>query len=242
MSNERDPGTAPVRAPSIANAPGVDRGDRAHEFRGQDISVTWSRRRCIHAAECVMHLPTVFEPGRRPWVDVSQASEDAIARVVARCPTGALHYARTDGVLPEVAPSTNSVLVSRNGPVYLRGDIELLDESGALRLVDTRLALCRCGRSANRPLCDGSHLATGFRDAGAVRDESAVKRPGAPGGKLRVRPQRDGPLQIDGPFSLTGADRGAVVSGGSARLCRCGHSRNKPFCDGSHERTEFRSG
>jgi CDGSH-type Zn-finger protein/uncharacterized Fe-S cluster protein YjdI len=242
MSDERDPGTAPDLAAPSAPAPGLDRGDRVHEFRGKDISVTWSRRRCIHAAECVMRLPTVFEPGRRPWVDVSQASEDAIARVVNRCPTGALHSARTDGSVPEAAPATNSMLVSRNGPVYLRGDIELQDESGALRLADTRMALCRCGRSANRPLCDGSHLAAGFRDAGAVRDESAVKRPGAPDGKLRVRPQRDGPLQIDGPFSLKGADRGAVVSGGSARLCRCGHSGNKPFCDGSHERMEFRSG
>lgn len=245
MSDERDPGTAPDLAPPDAPAPGVDRGDRVHEFRGRNISVTWSRRRCIHAAECVMHLPTVFEPGRRPWVEVSQASEDAIARVVARCPTGALHYVRTDGGPPEVAPATNSVLVARNGPVYLRGDIELLDESGAYRLTDTRVALCRCGGSGNRPLCDGSHLEMGFRDPGAVREENAVHglgAPGAPDGKLRVRPQPNGPLQLDGPFVLSGAVRGEVLSGDSVRLCRCGHSRNKPFCDGSHERAEFRSG
>jgi CDGSH-type Zn-finger protein/uncharacterized Fe-S cluster protein YjdI len=242
MGDERDPGTAPDRAAPGEPFSGVDRGDRVHEFRGKDISVTWSRRRCIHAAECVMNLPTVFEPGRRPWVDVSQASRDAIARVVARCPTGALHYARTDGVPPEVAPATNSVRVTRNGPLYLHGDIELLDESGALRLADTRVALCRCGGSANRPLCDGSHLEMDFRDSAALRDESAVQDPGAPGGKLRVRPQPDGPLQLDGPFSLTGAERGVALSGTGARLCRCGHSRNKPFCDGSHERAEFRSG
>jgi uncharacterized Fe-S cluster protein YjdI/CDGSH-type Zn-finger protein len=155
MSNERDPGTAPDLAAPSEPALGVDRGDRVHEFRDQGMSVTWSRRRCIHVGECVMHLPTVFEPGRRPWVDASQASPDAIARVVTRCPTGALHYARTDGGPPETVPATNSVLVTRNGPVYLRGDIELLDESGALRLADTRMALCRCGRSGNRPLCDG---------------------------------------------------------------------------------------
>jgi CDGSH-type Zn-finger protein len=69
-----------------------------------------------------------------------------------------------------------------------------------------------------------------------------VQAPGAADGKLRVRPQPDGPLRLDGPFSLTGAVRGAVLSGGSVRLCRCGHSGNKPFCDGSHERTGFRSG
>lgn len=189
-----------------------------------------------------MHLPTVFEPGRRPWVDASQASRDAIARVVTRCPTGALHYARTDGGAPEAVPATNSVRVSRNGPVYLRGDIEVLDESGALRLADTRVALCRCGRSGNGPLCDGSHLETGFRDPGTVREENPVEGQGGAEGKLRVQPLRDGPLRLEGPFTLKGTNHEATVSGGSARLCRCGHSQNKPFCDGSHERAEFRSG
>jgi uncharacterized Fe-S cluster protein YjdI len=79
------------------------------------MSVTWSRRRCIHAAECVMRLPTVFEPGRRPWVDVSQASEDAIARVVSRCPTGALHYARVGGGTPEVCDGSHERAEFRSG-------------------------------------------------------------------------------------------------------------------------------
>jgi CDGSH-type Zn-finger protein/uncharacterized Fe-S cluster protein YjdI len=240
MNDDRDPGPAP--SPKVAEpAYGVDRGDRPHEFHGPGVSVTWSRRRCIHVAECVFGLPTVFEPGRRPWVDATQAAVDAIARVVARCPTGALHCTRTDGAV-EAPPAVNMVRPAPDGPLYLHGDIEVLDESGALRLADTRVALCRCGRSANKPLCNGAHLVTGFHDAGAVRDASALTDPGAADGKLRVRPEPNGPLRLEGRITLVSADRGTVLGGSRARLCRCGRSQNKPFCDGSHERTEFRSG
>jgi CDGSH-type Zn-finger protein len=189
-----------------------------------------------------MSLPMVFEPGRRPWIDATAAPADAIARVVARCPTGALHCDRTDGGAAEAVPATNSATLARHGPLYLHGDVEVLDESGALRLADTRVALCRCGQSSNKPLCDGTHLATGFRDAGAVSTGKKVEDSGAPDGKLRVRPQADGPLRLVGPFTLTSADRRTVVAGSSAVLCRCGHSQTKPFCDGSHKRVEFVSG
>lgn len=247
MSDERDPGSVPA-APPAAPAFGVDRGDRIHGFNGPGVSVTWSRRRCIHVAVCVFGLPMVFEPGRRPWVDATAASADAIARVVARCPTGALHCTRTDGGVAEPEREDNTVRVSRDGPLYLCGQIEVLDETGALRLADVRVALCRCGKSANKPLCDGAHLASGFRDAGVVsakRTANALSAPAAPGsgrGKLRVRPEPDGPLHLEGPVTLAGADRVAAVSATSARMCRCGESQTRPFCDGSHQRTGFRSG
>ena len=240
MPDERDPGATPMRAVG-ESAFGLDRGDRVHEFRGEGVTVTWSRRRCIHVAECVMNLPAVFEPGRRPWVDASEAPAKSIARVVARCPTGALHCTLADGGLAEAMPETNLVRPTRHGPLYLHGDIEVMDESGALRLADTRVALCRCGDSANKPLCDGAHLTAGFREVGAIGDGKAMTDPGVPDGKLRVRPERDGPLQLEGPFSLTNADHRTVLSGSRARLCRCGQSQNKPFCDGSHQRTGFQS-
>src|SRR5215831_1627484 len=147
-SDERDPGDGETKV-AAEPEPGIDRGDRVHAFQGPGITVTWSRRRCIHAADCVMNLPTVFEPGRRPWVDATQGSPDAVARVVARCPTGSLHFERLDGGAAEPVPAANTVMVTRNGPTYLRGDLELVDESGAIRLVDTRVGLCRCGLSKN---------------------------------------------------------------------------------------------
>ena len=240
-SDSRDCGDAPAVAAPERPDRGIDRGDRVHEFRGESVTVTWSRRRCIHAASCVMNLPRVFEPGRRPWIDLTGAPADVVARVVAHCPTGSLHYERTDGGAPETAPDTNLARVTRDGPIYLHGDIELLDESGAPRLADTRVALCRCGRSSNKPLCDGAHL-TGFRDLGALSPENKVTDAGLRSGSLRVRPVPNGPLELEGAFTIASADRRTVLQGTGVRLCRCGNSRTKPFCDGSHERVGFVSG
>lgn len=236
--DERDPGAAP--ATDSPSRFGVDRGDRVHEFQGDGITVTWSRRRCTHVAECVLNLPAVFAPGRRPWVDPSRASATAIARAVARCPTGALHSARPDGTAIEAVPEVNSVVVARNGPIYVRGDIAVQDDAGGTRLVDTRVALCRCGLSAHKPICDGAHTAAGFRDAGEVT--GALEEAPLPDGKLRVRTRTDGPLVLEGPMALTGGRAETILSGTRAVLCRCGGSQAKPFCDGSHKTNGFRSG
>ncbi len=238
MDDPRDPGS---HQPTPSANAGVARGDRVHAFRAPGITVTWSRRRCTHAAECVMRLPTVFEPGRVPWVDATQGSPEAIARAVMRCPTGALHFEPHDGSTREAAPETNTMLVSIHGPVLLRGDIEVLDEAGQVMLRDTRVALCRCGQSRTKPLCDNAHHAVGFRDAGAVGGPGTVQDPGARDAKLRVLPKAGGPLELSGPFALASADRATTLAGTRAVLCRCGQSGNKPFCDGSHTRVGFQS-
>lgn len=237
MSDERDTGSneAKPAAPS-GSAFGLARGDRVHAFAAPGITVTWSRMRCTHAAECVMHLPTVFEPGRRPWVDATQASPDAVARVVKRCPTGSLHFTRTDGGPAESVPALNTVLVSRNGPHLLHGDIEVLDDKGEVVLRDARVALCRCGHSRSRPLCDNAHQAAGFRDPGGIQDLDAVEETGAADGRLRVIPHEHGPLELSGPLAMRSADGQVMLSGTSAWLCRCGHSGTKPFCDGTHKK------
>ncbi len=233
MDTERDTGGVPAEP---VTTPGVVRGDRVHTFRAPGITVTWSRTRCTHAAECVMHLPTVFEPGRRPWVDASQASADAIARVVTRCPTGSLHFERSDGGEPEATPAVNTVFVSRHGPLHLRGDIEVRDEDGSVLLRDTRVALCRCGRSRTKPLCDNSHQAERFREPGAITSPERVEDPGADEPGLRVVPRHNGPLELSGAFAISGADGKVMLAGTRTKLCRCGTSGAKPFCDGSHKK------
>ena len=62
------------------------------EYRTTRIVVTWEPDLCVHATECILHLPRVFNPRRRPWVSVSQAEPEDIARVVAMCPSRALKY------------------------------------------------------------------------------------------------------------------------------------------------------
>ena len=130
---------------------------KVHEYRGEDILVTYDLGRCIHAAECVKGNPRVFKSGRKPWGDPDQADADEVARVVMRCPTGALHFERLDGGEPEAAPDANHLVLDEAGPLLFRGDLTVETEDGQLQLKDTRVALCRCGLSVNKPFCDGSH-------------------------------------------------------------------------------------
>lgn len=216
--------------------------DKLHVFETRDIVVTWSKARCIHAAECVRGLPDVFEPGRRPWVLPAEGEPDSVARVILRCPTGALHFERRDGGANETPPDRNEVRVSRRGPLYVRGEIEITREDGSVILRDTRVALCRCGASRNKPFCDNQHLASGFRDPGDVF-EGGLKAdpPASPGRTLRIVATTNGPLEVRGPLELASADDRVRLEGNKVALCRCGQSRTKPCCDGSHRTVEFRT-
>lgn len=132
----------------------------AKRYSGERIEVTFDPARCLHAAECVRGLPAVFDTERRPWISPDGADPDAVAQVVRRCPSGALHYRLADGP-PEEPRSPASVAASEDGPIWVRGDLRLL--VGDEEVPETRAALCRCGESANRPFCDASGPCTGWR-------------------------------------------------------------------------------
>jgi uncharacterized Fe-S cluster protein YjdI len=132
-------------------------------YANDQVVVTWEPAYCIHVADCLNGLPAVFDAWRRPWIDVDKASPDEIAEVVTRCPTGALHFRRLDGGDQEAGSSDVTVQLRSNGPLFLRGNIRIEDASGHLIREDTRVALCRCGGSGNKPFCDGTHRTIGFR-------------------------------------------------------------------------------
>ena len=202
-------------------------------YKGKEISVHYDVVRCIHAAECVHGLPRVFDPKRKPWVAPDAASPDEVLRVVSACPTGAL---RVSGSTPAVQRG-NTTSIEPSGPLYAAGDIEIKTPDGESLLKDTRIALCRCGASQNKPLCDGAHVKAGFTDGGALSATSASSvKPEK--GKLAFTPLPGGPLLFEGPCELVGADGGRAYPEKGA-LCRCGASQNKPFCDGSHSSIDF---
>ena len=64
------------------------------------------------------------------------------------------------------------ITVSHNGPLRLEGEFEILDpEAKAFGLAGrTAISLCRCGHSANKPFCDGSHNRMGFSDTVCARE------------------------------------------------------------------------
>lgn len=135
---------------------------RIRRYESDDVTVTYDVKRCLHAEECVHGLPEVFDPERRPWVSPGKADADAVARIVERCPTGALHYERHDGGPAEEAPEP-LIRLAPDGPLYVQGRIELRAGEGTVRWTDTRAALCRCGASKIKPFCDDSHRDIDFR-------------------------------------------------------------------------------
>ncbi len=152
--------------------------DTVRLYLGKDIEITYDSERCIHAAECTRGLPAVFDNSRRPWIQPDGASANAIAAVIAKCPSGALHFSRRDGGDPENRPKQDSVTVMPGGPLYIRGLVRLLKADGSVIVEDTRLALCRCGHSQNKPFCDKSHLGVGFDDLGTVTESEVRERLG----------------------------------------------------------------
>ncbi len=64
----------------------------------------------------------------------------------------------------ETLPEKQVIVVCPDGPLLVRGDFEIVSTTGD-KLVRRRktVALCRCGASAIKPYCDGSHKLIGFR-------------------------------------------------------------------------------
>lgn len=135
----------------------------AKEYRNEQIVVYWEPHHCIHTARCLGALPQVFDVRARPWIAIDAAGADEVARAVERCPTGALSYERLDGAPQEQTPEPLEVAPWPDGPLFVRGRTRVIDASGTVIRDATRVALCRCGASGNKPFCDGTHREIGFR-------------------------------------------------------------------------------
>jgi CDGSH-type Zn-finger protein/uncharacterized Fe-S cluster protein YjdI len=213
--------------------------ERLHAYTGKAIDVTYSKSRCIHVRACMRGLPRVFDPGSRPWVICDNSTADKVAAVVEQCPSGALQYLRKDGGPAEVPDEENALLVSRNGPLFIRGRLQLVSRDGTVS-EETRLTLCRCGASTHKPYCDNSHLDARFSDpASSLPTGELLADDTDTSGPLRIEPQQDGPLQFSGNLRVLDAAGVAAGCSREATFCRCGHSASKPFCDGSHVTARF---
>ena len=142
----------------------MEKHDEVRQYTGRDIAVSYDARRCIHAAECLRGLPRVFDTARRPWILPDGAVPAEVAEVIERCPSGALHYVRLDGGLAERPADPTTITPVRDGPLYVRGALQLRATNGTRQITETRMALCRCGASGNKPFCDNSHRRIHFDD------------------------------------------------------------------------------
>ncbi|NNE81840.1 MAG: iron-binding protein [Silicimonas sp.] len=205
----------------------------AKEYKGASIAIGFEMKRCIHARNCYLKLPRVFDPDRRPWVDPDAASAEEIAAMIRTCPSGALTFRRLDNAADEATPGINRVSVQENGPNAFHGNLVVAGEAM------TRATICRCGKTKNPPYCDYSHVDAGFIATGEP-PETGKDAPGEdPGEELIILGHENGPIEARGALEVTSGTGRRVHRGTRAFLCRCGHSNNKPFCDGSHKRVGF---
>lgn len=160
---------------------------RSRKYTNGEITVYWKPDACVHASHCYRELIDVFDPGRRPWVDMYGASTDQIIEVVDMCPTEALtwkwneedknrdidpsHTNHVNFRRPELLTPGNdapeepvSVKVMPDGPIVMNGTFTLNYDSTKKEVKESIVSICRCGASNHMPFCDGMHRKVGFMD------------------------------------------------------------------------------
>jgi len=204
------------------------------EYKGSHITVINDGKRCIHSRYCVLNLPQVFKPNvEGPWIEPDAAATEATIAVVTKCPSGALRYRSEGGTHAEAPPGVNTIRVWEDGPLAVHAELDVGGDTSSFRAT-----LCRCGKSFNKPYCDGMHRKSGFKATGEP-ESGETETLAAKNGPLVVTPTKDGPLHVEGALEICSASGRTVSRSTETWLCRCGHSANKPFCDGSHERVGF---
>jgi CDGSH-type Zn-finger protein/uncharacterized Fe-S cluster protein YjdI len=190
--------------------------------------------KCIHSRNCVLNRPDVFVPNvEGDWIHPEKADAGELAAIAEACPSGAIRFEGKNKASSN--PLVNTLHVRENGPYAVGAEIKLNGEP-----VGSRLTLCRCGASKNKPYCDGSHNGVDFKATGEpplVESSVLEKRDGG----LNISPQPDGPLMVEGSLEICTGTGKTINRVEKTFLCRCGASKNKPYCDGTHQKIGFKS-
>jgi len=135
----------------------------------------------------------------------------------------------------------NTIMVRPDGPLICSSEIKVViqDENNNAIATEKELALCRCGQSNNKPFCDGSHKQTGFTANQEFSDERSDLLP-EHHGELIISVKPDAMLLIKSPATLFSRSGHSVTTRTKGALCRCGASKNKPFCDRQHKQCGFK--
>ncbi len=196
---------------------------------GRAATIFFEGRRCIHSRHCVLDAPTVFKantPGE--WIYPDTVSAEQLIATAHNCPSGAIRYQRHDGNADEAAPPVNQLRIRENGPYAIHAPLSIAGIDDGFRAT-----LCRCGQSNNKPWCDGAHVGAGFVASGEPKSGS-VDPLKVRDGPLAIAPMQNGALHVVGNLEICAGTGRTVARVTEAKLCRCGHSQNKPFCDLSH--------
>lgn len=205
----------------------------AKSYQGQNIIVSFDPRRCIHARKCAQIAPHIFNVNADgDWIQPLNGSAQDSINVANACPSGAISYASKSADEPTDI-MVNTAHIQENGPLALRGNLQIENEAPR-----QNATLCRCGLSKRKPYCDGAHTKAGFQATGEIATASTEVAEQV-GGILNVKPLKNGPLYVTGNLEVCAASGRLVKHASKTALCRCGKSKNKPFCDGTHKSIGF---
>src|SRR3989344_5837069 len=153
------------------------------------------------------------------------------------------------------------IKVSKDGPYIISGNIPLAEqiieadkEGNSVKWIEGKkyscknCALCRCGHSTNKPFCSGKHAELGFNGDETAENIPFEKKAEITKGKnlvlkdVKEYPESgvSGPLWIRGGIPVESASGEQYEVRNRVTLCRCGKSKNKPFCNGSHMTSGFK--
>jgi len=154
------------------------------EYTNGEITVFWKPSKCIHATTCFRELIEVFNPLKRPWVNMKGASTEKIIEVVDKCPTQALSWkwnkdidkpkhvadpVQEEELTPEdifarMEDKPVKISLMKNGPILVEGSFRILNAEGNELKTMVITSFCRCGHSGTQPYCDGTHRKAGFSE------------------------------------------------------------------------------
>ncbi len=149
-------------------------GGKDREYTNGEITVYWKPSKCIHVTTCYKELIEVFNPRKRPWVNIYGAPTNEIIRVVNLCPTGALTFAWNDEKKLNHTDANNidkskeeeegfaEVRIMKDGPLVVKGKFKIVGSEGVELRQMKMASFCRCGKSKKMPFCDGTHRKIGF--------------------------------------------------------------------------------
>jgi CDGSH-type Zn-finger protein len=138
--------------------------DKATHYEGSDITIINNPLLCSIAGYCHQELGRVFNLKNDPWIDPDGDTLEHIKALIEKCPSGALSYS-INGQPQPVNACEATISIEKNGPLRVRGGIELQDAKWGQGASQEHYTLCRCGASKNKPFCDGSHLKINFDDS-----------------------------------------------------------------------------
>ena len=130
------------------------------EYSNDEVTVLWQASKCSHSAVCAKNLAEVFNPNERPWINMQGSDSESIVATVKQCPSGALSM-KGDALKAQTGTDV-SIKLLENGPMLVKGNVSVTMLDGTSKEV-ANPALCRCGKSANKPFCDGAHVKAGFK-------------------------------------------------------------------------------